>query len=81
MLSERIYALKMQGRVTFDRAREEREVKAWQEIQQRQFQLKFNQLVAAVASFSKRYNEDKGCNRRRKYSYQRAISLAPLCPL
>ena len=38
----------------------DREFKVWQEIQQRQFQRKFNQLVAAVGSFAKRYNEDKG---------------------
>ena len=38
----------------------ERDVKAREHRQQRHFELKFNQLVDAVAGFAKRYNHGKG---------------------
>ena len=61
MPSDRVRTTEMQERALVDRGKQhEREVKAWQEIQQRQFKLKFNQLAAAVESFAKQYNENKG---------------------
>lgn len=40
--------------------RQELEVRTRQQEQQRQFALKFNQLVDAVAGFAKAYNQGKG---------------------
>jgi hypothetical protein len=37
-----------------------RDVQVLKEAQRRQFQVQFNQLVDAVASFAKRYNEGQG---------------------
>jgi hypothetical protein len=38
----------------------DREVLAQQDLQQRNFELKFNQLVDAIANFAKQYNQGKG---------------------
>lgn len=38
----------------------ERDAKAREELQKRQFELKFNKLVEAVARFAKQYNDGKG---------------------
>jgi hypothetical protein len=59
--SDPVRAAEIQERALLERAKQqEREVQARQEAQQRQFTVKFNQLVDAVASFAERYNEGKG---------------------
>ena len=40
--------------------RHERELKARQDAEQREFEISFNRLVTAVAGFAKQYNEGKG---------------------
>ena len=61
MPKDPIRAAEIQQRALADSARQqERGVQAKQEFHQRQVELKFNQLVEAVASFARRYNETKG---------------------
>jgi len=58
---DRIRATETQERAVLERAKQqERDVRARRDVHQRQFEVKFNQLVDAVASFAKRYNEGKG---------------------
>ena len=56
-----VRAAEVRERALVDSARQhERDVKARQDLQQRNFEAKFNQLVDAVANFAKQYNKGKG---------------------
>ena len=56
-----VRTVEVQQRIALARAKQhELEMRARQQEQQRQFALKFNQLVDAVASFAKAYNQGKG---------------------
>ena len=61
MPKDPVRAAEIQQQTLVDSARQhEHDVRARQQLQLGQFELKFNQLVDAVASFAQRYNEGKG---------------------
>jgi hypothetical protein len=58
---DRIRTAQMQEQAHLNSIKQhEREVRAREAMQQRQFEVKFNQLVDAVSVFARRYNEGKG---------------------
>ena len=63
MPNDPVRAAEIQERALVENTRRhERDAKERQEFQNRQFELKFNQLVDAVAKFAKQYNHGKGSN-------------------
>jgi hypothetical protein len=61
MPGDRVREAETQERALLDRVKQQdRERQARQEIQQRKFAAKFNQLVNAMAGFAKEYNQGKG---------------------
>ena len=61
MTNDPVRAAEIQQRAIVERAKQhEREVKARQEAERRNFEAKFNKLVDAIAAFAKKYNGGKG---------------------
>src|ERR1041385_8503340 len=61
MPKDPVRAAEIQERALVESAKQhEREVRAHQDIQQKDFELKFNQLVNVIATFAKQYNQGKG---------------------
>ena len=61
MPKDPVRAAEIQEQALVESAKQhDREVRAQQNLQQRNFELKFNQLVDAIANFAKQYYQGKG---------------------